>query len=68
MQIGFTNDRSIPETGKAVIANRQLSDAILASAIGLKGVSPVARQSLASRLSGLMGGGCEDGKEGGNQN
>ncbi|KAI4339215.1 hypothetical protein MLD38_024177 [Melastoma candidum] len=67
--IGFTNDGTIPEMGKAVITNRQLTDAILESIIGLKGVSPAARQSLASRLWGLMGGGCEGGKvvEGGEQ-
>ncbi|CDY71367.1 BnaAnng37160D [Brassica napus] len=54
LQIAFSKDDSIPKTGKAVIENKLLAEAVLESIIGKKGVSPGARLSLAERLSQLM--------------
>lgn len=47
----------MPETASAVIENKQLSEAVLESIIGSKGVSPEAKQSLAVRLSELLNNG-----------
>lgn len=54
MQIAFSKDDSIPETGKAVIENKLLAEAVLESIVGKKGVSPGTRLSLAKRLAQLM--------------
>lgn len=54
LTIAFSKDGSIPEVGKAVIENKQLSEAVLESIIGKKGVSPEAKKSLAVRISGLL--------------
>nr|ADQ13184.1 chalcone isomerase [Scutellaria baicalensis] len=54
LTISFSKDGSIPEQGKAVIENKQLSEAVLESIIGKHGVSPSAKQSLAARLSELF--------------
>jgi chalcone isomerase len=53
-QISFSKDGSIPETESAVIENKLLSQAVLESMIGAHGVSPAAKQSLATRLSELF--------------
>ncbi|XP_042475174.1 chalcone--flavanone isomerase-like isoform X2 [Macadamia integrifolia] len=47
-------DGAIPEVGSAVIENKQLAEAVLESIIGKHGVSPVAKQSLAERIHGLL--------------
>nr|QOU08775.1 CHI [Triadica sebifera] len=52
--ITFSKDGSIPEVENAVIENKLLSEAILESIIGKQGVSPEARQSVASRLAELL--------------
>nr|BAX37182.1 chalcone isomerase [Torenia hybrid cultivar] len=54
LTISFSKDGSIPDKGNAVIENKQLSEAVLESIIGKQGVSPEAKQSLASRLSELF--------------
>nr|APM86429.1 chalcone isomerase 5 [Freesia hybrid cultivar] len=54
LTIAFSKDESIPEAGTAVIENAALSLAILESIIGEHGVSPMAKQSLALRLSSIM--------------
>ena len=53
-QISFSKDGSIPEVGAAVIGNQLLSEAVLESMIGKHGVSPAAKQNLATRLSELL--------------
>lgn len=53
-QISFSKDGSIPEVESAVIENKLLSQAVLESMIGAHGVSPAAKQSLASRLPELF--------------
>jgi chalcone isomerase len=53
-QISFSKDGSIPEVETSVIENKLLSQAVLESMIGAHGVSPAAKQSLASRLSELF--------------
>ncbi|KAJ1436408.1 Chalcone isomerase [Sesbania bispinosa] len=52
--IAFSKDGSIPEVGLTVIENKLLSEAVLESMIGKDGVSPAAKQSLATRLSQLF--------------
>ncbi|KAG5237661.1 hypothetical protein OIU76_012431 [Salix suchowensis] len=54
LAISFSKDGSVPETENAVIENKLLSAAILESMIGKHGVSPEAKQSLATTLSGLL--------------
>ncbi|VVB05735.1 unnamed protein product [Arabis nemorensis] len=54
LTIAFSKDDSIPESGKAVIENKLLAEAVLESIVGKKGVSPGARLSLAKRLGQLM--------------
>nr|WHU31429.1 chalcone isomerase [Echinacea purpurea] len=54
LTISFSKDGSIPEAGTAVLENDKLGKAILESMIGKHGVSPAAKQSLASRLSDLL--------------
>nr|Q2PF16.1 RecName: Full=Chalcone--flavanone isomerase; Short=Chalcone isomerase [Glandularia x hybrida]BAE72880.1 chalcone isomerase [Glandularia x hybrida] len=54
LTISFSKDGSIPEKENAIIENKQLSEAVLESIIGKKGVSPSAKQSLAARLSDLL--------------
>uniref|UniRef100_A0A1J3GYM2 Chalcone-flavonone isomerase family protein n=1 Tax=Noccaea caerulescens TaxID=107243 RepID=A0A1J3GYM2_NOCCA len=54
LTIAFSKDDSIPETGKAVIENKLLAEAVLESIIGKNGVSPGTRLSLAERLAQLM--------------
>jgi len=53
-QISFSKDGAIPEEASTVIENKLLSEAVLESMIGKHGVSPAAKQSLASRLSELF--------------
>ncbi|KAG5556998.1 hypothetical protein RHGRI_007300 [Rhododendron griersonianum] len=52
--ISFSKDDSIPETGKSVIENREVSETVLETIIGKNGVSPAAKQSLATRISKLL--------------
>jgi len=54
MQIAFSKEERVPKTGKAVIKNKLLGEAVLESMIGKNGVSPATRKSLAERLSKLM--------------
>nr|Q53B74.1 RecName: Full=Chalcone--flavanone isomerase 2-A; Short=Chalcone isomerase 2-A [Glycine max]AAT94360.1 chalcone isomerase 2 [Glycine max]ACN81823.1 chalcone isomerase [Glycine max] len=54
LTISFSGDETIPEVTSAVIENKLLSEAVLESMIGKNGVSPAAKQSLASRLSHLF--------------
>ncbi|CAJ1977740.1 unnamed protein product [Sphenostylis stenocarpa] len=54
LTISFSKDGSIPEEATTVIENKLLSEAVLESMIGKHGVSPEAKQSLASRLSELL--------------
>lgn len=54
IQIGFSKDSSVPEGGKVVIENKLLANSVLESIIGKNGVSPPAKESLASRLSPLF--------------
>ncbi|XP_022764564.1 chalcone--flavonone isomerase [Durio zibethinus] len=54
LTIGFSKDGSVPEVGTAVIENKLLANSVLESIVGKNGVSPVAKQSLASRLSALF--------------
>lgn len=52
--IAFSKDDSMPDKATAVIDSKALGQAILASIIGKNGVSPVAKASLAERLSQLL--------------
>uniref|UniRef100_A0A7N0ZZW6 Chalcone-flavonone isomerase family protein n=1 Tax=Kalanchoe fedtschenkoi TaxID=63787 RepID=A0A7N0ZZW6_KALFE len=54
LTIGFSKHDEIPKEGNAVIDNKQLSEAVLESIIGQKGVSPEAKKSLATRLAELF--------------
>lgn len=54
MQIAFSKGQRVPKTGKSVIKNKLLGEAVLESMIGKNGVSPATRKSLAERLSKLM--------------
>ncbi|KAL8233557.1 hypothetical protein R6Q59_019657 [Mikania micrantha] len=54
LTISFSKDSSIPEAGNVVLESEKLGKAIIESMIGKHGVSPEAKQSLASRLSDLM--------------
>ncbi|KAI8563418.1 hypothetical protein RHMOL_Rhmol03G0110000 [Rhododendron molle] len=54
LMISFSKDGLLPEKGKVVIKNKQLSEAVLESIIGKHGVSPAAKQSLATRMSKLF--------------
>ncbi|RDY14725.1 Chalcone--flavonone isomerase 2, partial [Mucuna pruriens] len=54
LAISFSKDGTIPEVRNAVIENKLLSEAVLESMIGKHGVSPAAKQSLATRLSELF--------------
>ncbi|KAK1320377.1 Chalcone--flavonone isomerase [Acorus calamus] len=54
LTIAFSKDGSIPDSSHAVIENMALSEAVLESIIGQHGVSPVAKKSLASRVSNLL--------------
>nr|UXO98046.1 Chalcone Isomerase [Pueraria montana var. lobata] len=54
LAISFSKDGTIPEVASTVIENKLLSEAVLESMIGKNGVSPAAKQSLASRLSELF--------------
>ncbi|XP_017985206.1 PREDICTED: chalcone--flavonone isomerase [Theobroma cacao] len=54
LTISFSKDSSVPEVGTAVIENKLLANAVLESIVGKDGVSPVARKSMASRLSALF--------------
>ncbi|MDK0841519.1 hypothetical protein P5E51_15570, partial [Clostridium perfringens] len=56
LTIAFSKDGKIPEDGRAVIENKQLSEAVLESIIGKHGVSPEAKQCLATRISELLKG------------
>lgn len=52
--IAFSKDDSVPDKATAVIENKALGQAVLASIIGKNGVSPGAKASLAERLSQLL--------------
>lgn len=52
--ISFSKDGSLPEKENAVIENKLLSEAVLASIIGKHGISPDAKQSLGARISELL--------------
>ncbi|XP_061975835.1 chalcone--flavanone isomerase-like [Populus nigra] len=54
LAISFSKDGSVPEIENAVIENKLLSEAVLESMIGKHGVSPAAKQSLATTLSELL--------------
>ncbi|EOA13908.1 hypothetical protein CARUB_v10027024mg [Capsella rubella] len=54
LTIAFSKDERVPRSGKAVIKNKLLGEAVLESMIGKNGVSPATRKSLAERLSKLM--------------
>ncbi|KAK1431703.1 hypothetical protein QVD17_08261 [Tagetes erecta] len=54
LMITFSKDGKFPEAVDAVIENVKLGQAILEMMIGKNGVSPEAKQSLASRLLDLM--------------
>ncbi|XP_010669790.2 chalcone--flavanone isomerase [Beta vulgaris subsp. vulgaris] len=54
LTIGFCKHDLIPEAGNVVIENKNLSEAVLESIIGQHGVSPEAKQSLATRVSELL--------------
>ncbi|KAK7270107.1 hypothetical protein RIF29_23013 [Crotalaria pallida] len=56
--ISFSKDACIPKVENAIIKNKLLAEAVLESMIGKNGVSPAAKQSLATRLSKLMKKGC----------
>ncbi|CAN6916097.1 unnamed protein product [Brassica oleracea] len=54
LTIAFPKDDNIPETGKAVIENKLLAEAVLEFIIGTEAASPRTRLSVAERLSQLM--------------
>nr|O65333.1 RecName: Full=Chalcone--flavanone isomerase; Short=Chalcone isomerase [Elaeagnus umbellata]AAC16013.1 chalcone isomerase [Elaeagnus umbellata] len=54
LTMSFSKDGSIPEVGNAVLENKLLSEAVLESIIGKHGVSPEAKQNLATRLVQLL--------------
>lgn len=62
-QVSFSKDSTIPATEKIVIENKQLSEAVLESIIGKRGVSPQAKQSLAARIAQLLNVEEDEGKE-----
>ncbi|CAN6710382.1 unnamed protein product [Malus baccata var. baccata] len=59
LTISFSRDASIPKVANTVIENKLLSEAVLESIVGKHGVSPAAKQSLATRLSKLLNG-CKE--------
>ncbi|GJN22863.1 hypothetical protein PR202_gb10465 [Eleusine coracana subsp. coracana] len=54
LTVAFSKDSSVPETGGVAIANKPLCEAVLESIIGEHGVSPAAKLSIATRVSGLL--------------
>ncbi|KAL9230533.1 hypothetical protein vseg_005871 [Gypsophila vaccaria] len=54
LTVAFSKHESIPPEGKAVIENKNMSEAVLESIVGKHGVSPEAKQSLAARVSALL--------------
>ncbi|KAL4556838.1 hypothetical protein LXL04_035002 [Taraxacum kok-saghyz] len=54
LAISFSKDGSIPEAPDVVLENEKLGQAVIESVIGKYGVSPAAKESLASRLSDFM--------------
>nr|Q8LKP9.1 RecName: Full=Chalcone--flavanone isomerase; Short=Chalcone isomerase [Saussurea medusa]AAM48130.1 chalcone isomerase [Saussurea medusa] len=54
LTISFSKDGNIPEAATVVLENRKLAQTVIESVIGEHGVSPEAKQSLASRLSDFM--------------
>nr|ALG75881.1 chalcone isomerase [Carthamus tinctorius]AWD93840.1 Chalcone-flavanone isomerase [Carthamus tinctorius] len=54
VMVSFVKDGIIPETPIVVLENKKLGHALFESVIGKNGVSPEAKQSLASRLADLM--------------
>ncbi|KAH9604278.1 hypothetical protein KSS87_011917 [Heliosperma pusillum] len=54
LTVAFSKHESIPQVGKAVIDNKNMSEAVLESIIGKHGVSPEAKQSIAARVSALL--------------
>ncbi|KAK9741453.1 hypothetical protein RND81_03G107200 [Saponaria officinalis] len=52
--IGFSEHSNIPKDGIAVIQNKTFPQEILNSIIGIEGVCPGARQTLAARISELL--------------
>lgn len=56
IQVAFSKDSSVPETGGVAIENKPLCEAVLESIIGEHGVSPAAKLSIATRVSELLKG------------
>ncbi|OAY45981.1 chalcone--flavanone isomerase [Manihot esculenta] len=54
LAISFSKDGEIPEVENELIENKLLAEAVLESIIGKHGVSPAARESLATRLAELI--------------
>ncbi|XP_019084884.1 PREDICTED: chalcone--flavonone isomerase 1-like [Camelina sativa] len=54
LTVAFSKDDSIPETGKAVIQNKLLAEAVFESFIEKNGACPGAMLSVAERLAQLM--------------
>nr|Q6BEH3.1 RecName: Full=Chalcone--flavanone isomerase; Short=Chalcone isomerase [Eustoma grandiflorum]BAD34458.1 chalcone isomerase [Eustoma grandiflorum] len=54
LTISFGKAGDIPETSNAVIENKKLSEAVIESVIGEKGVSPAAKKSLATRIAHVL--------------
>lgn len=54
MQISIIKDGIMPEAAKAVLENEKLGPTIIEAIIGINGVCPDAKLSLASRLSDFM--------------
>ncbi|XP_024970305.1 chalcone--flavonone isomerase-like [Cynara cardunculus var. scolymus] len=52
--IHFSKDGTVPETPAVVLENEKFGQALFESVIGENGISPEAKQSLASRLYDLM--------------
>ncbi|KAI0531442.1 hypothetical protein KFK09_000997 [Dendrobium nobile] len=54
LTIGFLELGGVPAAESGVIENKKLTNAVLESIIGEKGVSPAAKQSLAQRISEFL--------------
>nr|Q565D8.1 RecName: Full=Chalcone--flavanone isomerase; Short=Chalcone isomerase [Gentiana triflora]BAD95484.1 chalcone flavonone isomerase [Gentiana triflora] len=54
LTISFGKNGAIPEVSNAVIENKKLSEAVIESIIGEKGVSPAAKKSLATRIAEIL--------------
>ncbi|KAI3758205.1 hypothetical protein L6452_05758 [Arctium lappa] len=54
LTISFSKDGNVPKVASVVLENAKLAQAVIESVIRENGVSPEAKQSLASRLSYFM--------------